>query len=145
MQGKAVTGTGKTSPDVDVDTNEDSSRNETKQDAIITEDNFENVITADNTVAEGESTKDTGMVDGGTQIAVTADNPVTQGVNTKDTGAVSGGGPGDDANERVALVLAAGSLPSTRSPSSTLVWLMVVQVQFLAVLSLVDSVGSEDS
>ncbi|CAM9588163.1 unnamed protein product, partial [Ectocarpus sp. 8 AP-2014] len=134
--GKAVTGIGKTSPDVDVDTTEESSRNETKQDAIIT---------ADNPVAEGESTKDTGMMDGGTQIAATADNPVTQGGSTKDTGAVSGGGPGDDADERIALLLAAGSLPSTRSPSSTLVWLMVVQAQFLAVLSLVDSVGSEDS
>eukprot|EP00903_Cladosiphon_okamuranus_P014706 g13628.t1 len=60
-------------------------------------------------------------------------------------GAVAGDAPAGDENGQMALLLAVGSLPSIRSPSSTLVWLMVVQVQFLAVLSLVDSVGSENS
>lgn len=49
-------------------------------------------------------------------------------------------------DRRVALLLLALDSPSSaRSPSSTLVWLMVVQAQFLAALSLVDSVGSENS
>lgn len=59
--------------------------------------------------------------------------------------AAAGDAPAGDGNGQVALLLAVGSLPSIRSPSSTLVWLMVVQAQFLAVLSLVDSVGSEES
>lgn len=45
-----------------------------------------------------------------------------------------------------ALPPAAGSgSASTRRPSSTLAWLLVMQVQFLAILSLVDSVGSGNS
>lgn len=55
------------------------------------------------------------------------------------------GGDSGDTAVQAALLFAAGSLPSTRSPSSTLAWLMLVQVQFLAVLSLVDSVGTESS
>lgn len=44
-----------------------------------------------------------------------------------------------------AVVAAQGSSPNTRRPSSTIAWLLVLQVQFLAVLSLVDSVGSDSS
>lgn len=72
------------------------------------------------------------VVNGGTNDAPASD-------------AAAGDAPAGDENGQVALLLAVGSLPSIRSPSSTLVWLMVVQAQFLAVLSLVDSVGSEDS
>lgn len=58
--------------------------------------------------------------------------------------APAGGGDGGQ-DRQVALLLALGYPSNTRSPSSTLVWLIVVQAQFLAVLSLVDSVGSENS
>ena len=54
-------------------------------------------------------------------------------------------GDGNGQESQVARLLVVGGVSSTRSPSSTLVWLMVAQAQFLAVLSLVDSVGSEAS
>lgn len=73
-------------------------------------------------------------------IQTNGDNAATQVVEIDAPGGNSG-----DASGQAALLLAAGILPSTRSPSSTLAWLMVVQVQFLAVLSLVDSVGTESS
>lgn len=55
----------------------------------------------------------------------------------------SGGGAGAD--RQVVLFPIIPSLRSARNPSSTLAWLLIVQVQFLAVLSLVDSAGSGHS
>lgn len=44
-----------------------------------------------------------------------------------------------------AAALGVGSAANNRRPSSTLAWQLVLQVQFLAILSLVDSVGSGSS
>lgn len=55
----------------------------------------------------------------------------------------SGGGSGGGDKEVVLVVAWAGL--SIRRPSSALVWLIVAQAQFLATLSLVDSVGLERS
>lgn len=44
-----------------------------------------------------------------------------------------------------AAALGVGRSANYRRPSSTLAWLLVLQVQFLAILSLVDSVGSGNS
>lgn len=68
-------------------------------------------------------------------------------VNTNAPSGDSGGdgaadGSGGSTERQVSLLPAIGSLRSSRSPSTTLAWLLVMQVQFLAVLSLVDSVGS---
>eukprot|EP00903_Cladosiphon_okamuranus_P012576 g11773.t1 len=78
--------------------------------------------------AAGQAPTDNGVAEDSSRVAEVADRA-----------------PGGDANGQAAVLLAAGILPTTRSSSSTLVWLMVVQVQFLAVLSLVDSVGSEST
>lgn len=108
---------------------------------------------ATNTVGDNPAAKD-GIAEDVSRIVderqeamnTIGDNPTSQGTNlinmevANENDAPAGGGTG-----QAALLLAAGSLPSIRSPSSTLVWLMVVQAQFLAVLSLVDSVGAESS
>lgn len=44
-----------------------------------------------------------------------------------------------------AVALRVGGAGNNRRPSSTLAWLLVLQIQFLAILSLVDSVGSDSS
>eukprot|EP00752_Nemacystus_decipiens_P006426 g5789.t1 len=102
---------------------------------------------APDTIAEDSSRiADEGSKSRGEQGAThtIGDNPSSQAPNEIHV-EVGNDASGDDPSGQVALIFAAGSLPSTRSSSSTLVWLMVVQVQFLAVLSLVDSVGSESS
>ena len=50
-----------------------------------------------------------------------------------------------DAEGQVALVSATGAPLLIRNPSSTVVWLMVAQLQFLATLSLVDSVALKNT
>ncbi len=82
--------------------------------------------------SQGSNVTSKEVVNGGTTDAPASD-------------AAAGHGSAGDENGQGALLLAVGSLPSIRSPSSTLVWLMVVQAQFLAVLSLVDSAGSDES
>eukprot|EP00903_Cladosiphon_okamuranus_P021518 g19782.t1 len=44
-----------------------------------------------------------------------------------------------------AVALRVGGAGNNRRPSSTLAWLLVLQIQFLAILSLVESVGSDSS
>lgn len=120
-------------------TGEDVPRGNGQQGTTSDRDNRTNQVSPESGVADGSSTSP------GEQGAIgsAGDNPANQGssvVNVEVDDPQAG-----DPNGQAALVLAAASLPSIRRPSSTLVWLMVVQVQFLAVLSLVDSVGSENS
>ncbi len=58
---------------------------------------------------------------------------------------VTAGAPSIDAVVGPWAAAGLGRAVNNRRPSSTLAWLLVLQVQFLAILSLVDSVGSDNS
>ena len=142
----------KASPDNDVA--EDSSRSRGEQEATHTiGSNPADQALPDKAVTEGVSRAAVDLSKSHEEQEAThtiGENSFSQAPNVVNAGVANDGevtndAPTGDANGQAALLLVAGSLPSIRSPSSTLVWLMAVQAQFLAVLSLVDSVGSESS
>lgn len=118
----------KPSPDNDIA--EDLSRDYGEHEAISTGGNPANQAFPNNDIPNENQAQEVSNTEG--------NKPPGQGTGRNEA-------PDGDGDGQVALLLAADVPTSTRSPSSTLVWLMVVQAQFLAVLSLVDSVGSEHS
>ncbi|CAB1109109.1 unnamed protein product [Ectocarpus sp. CCAP 1310/34] len=147
-----------------------SSRNQGEQGSVVTDvpdrQLADNAASASLGDARAQDSSEGGaeVVTGAANIKL-VDNTTSAGFgdapaqDSNERGAVDGtyGRPAEDAaavglegatavgrNEQTVL-LAAGILASVRRPSSALVVLLIVQIQFLAILSLVDSVGSERS